>query len=153
MKKTFITILAFCFTISIFAQEQEQLNPLLQGITAPETSMEELITGTWKVIDTRSNKSGKLTKKEEKTMKTLNKSVFQFTADHQAKVKLFLSKFNVSDGRWHYNAEKRAIIITDKKDPKIHRMRLWFEELENGDMEFYVDETDVVLIVRKQANK
>ncbi len=116
-----------------------------------QAQIETKIIGTWSVVDIVSNKGSKLTEKEQKAMKTLKKAVFQFTEDHHAKVKLFLSSRNVSDGYWYYNEKKNVIIITDWDDHKVDRMRLWYEELEDGNLEFYVDETPFVMTMTKSA--
>jgi hypothetical protein len=118
-----------------------------------QAQIETNIIGTWRVADIQSNKGLKLTEKEQKKMKTLKKAVFQFTEDHRAKVKLFLSSHNVSDGYWYYNEQKNVIVITDWDDHKVDRMRLWYEELEDGNLEFYVDDTPFVMTMTKDPEK
>ncbi len=135
MKKTLVVLVVLLFSLGIYAQ------------------IETKIIGTWRVVDIQSNKGYKLTEKEQKTMKTLKKAVFQFTEDHHAKIKLFLSSRNVSDGYWYYNEQKNVIIITDWDDHKVDRMRLWYEELEDGNLEFYVDDTPFVMIMTKSEAK
>lgn len=132
MKNILITVFAF-FAISL-AQAQIQTK----------------IIGTWKVVSVESNKDTKLNKQEERELKTLSKAGLEFKADGHAKFKQILSSFNIPDGFWEYNKEKDVIIISDWDNRNVTYMRLWYDELEDGKMKFYVDETPYILICEKK---
>lgn len=131
MKNTFITIL--CLFLFSVAQAQ----------------IETKIIGKWKVTKVETSKS-KLNKDEEKQLKSLQKAGLEFTADHRAKFKQILSKYNIPNAYWEYNKEKDVIILSKWDDRNHTYMRLWYDENEDGTLTFYLDGTPFELIVERE---
>lgn len=119
------------------------------AIATAQAQIQTKIIGKWKVVGTESNKDGKLNKDEEKELKTLSKAGLEFKSDGHAKFKQIFSSFNIPDGFWEYNKEKDVIIISDWDNRNRTLMRLWYEEMEDGKIKFFVDETPYILIAQK----
>lgn len=132
MKKIVLTLLTFLLVYTLQAQ------------------IETKIIGKWKVVSVESNKDSKLNKEEERSFEQLKKAKVEFEADGHAKFKQILSSFNIPDGYWYYNKEKDGIFITEWDNRKNDLMRLWYEELDNGQLKLYLDETPFVLTVAKE---
>lgn len=111
--------------------------------------IETKIIGTWVVDSVSENKNTRLNNYEGKQIDKLKKSTVVFSADHHAHFKLFLSRFNIGDGYWYYNEQKDVIIITKWSNRKHDLMRLWYDELENGNLKFYIDGTPFEIYVHK----
>lgn len=120
------------------------------AINTAQAQIQTKIIGKWKVVGTESNKDSKLNKEEERDLKTLSKAGLEFKADGHAKFKQILSSFNIPDGFWEYNKQKDVIIISDWDNRNVTLMRLWYEELEDGKIKFFVDETPFILIAQKE---
>ncbi|MBO7229505.1 MAG: hypothetical protein J6V18_07490 [Bacteroidales bacterium] len=129
MKKIFSILLFCCFAIIMQAQIENQ------------------IIGTWNVDSVWSTKPIKLNNKEKKQLKQLSKSEVIFMADNHAKFRLYFTGFNITDGYWYYNKEKDVIVITKWNDKNTDRMRLWYDILDDGRLQLYIDESPFVLIV------
>jgi hypothetical protein len=120
------------------------------SFTVANAQIESKLIGKWKVIGTESNKDTKLNKDEEKQLKTLGKAALEFKADGHAKFKQIFSSYNIPDGYWEYNKDKDVIIISEWDNRNVTLMRLWYDELDNGNIKFYIDETPYVLIAAKE---
>lgn len=117
-----------------------------------QAQIETKIIGKWEVVSVESNKATKLNNDEEKTLKYLQKAKVEFSADGHAKFKQILSGFNIPKGYWYHNKEKDGIFITEWDNRKVDLMRLWYDELDNGQLKLYLDETPFVLIVKKEED-
>jgi hypothetical protein len=122
---------------------------VLISVQALQAQIETKIIGKWKVDSVQSNKDTRLNKDEQKQINQLRKATVEFKADGHAKFKLLLSSFNIADGYWYYNKEKDGIFITKWDDRKKDLMRLWYTELDNGQLQLYLDETPFVLYVSR----
>lgn len=118
-------------------------------VTTIQAQIETKIIGEWEVVSIESNKDSRLNKEEERQLKRLKKAKMEFTADGHAKFKQVFSSFNIPDGYWYYNKDKDAIFITEWDNRKVDLMRLWYDELDNGDLKFYLDGTPFEMIVTR----
>jgi hypothetical protein len=100
-----------------------------------------------------STKELKLNNDEQKQAEKLKKADIIFTSDHHAKIKLLFTGFNVSDGYWYYNKDADVIVITEWDNQKEDRMRFWYDELDNGDLKLYMDETPYAITVTRKVEK
>ncbi len=112
--------------------------------------IETKIIGEWSVVSIESNKDSRLNTEEERQMKRLKKAKLEFTADGHAKFKQIFSSFNIPDGYWYYHEQKDAIFITEWDNRKVDLMRIWYDELDNGNFQFYLDGTPFVLEVTRE---
>lgn len=115
-----------------------------------QAQIETKIIGKWKVLSIESNKDSRLNDEEERQFELLKKAKVEFEADGHAKFKQIFSSFNIPDGYWYYNKEKDGIFITEWDNRKNDLMRLWYEELDNGQLKLFLDETPFVLTVVKE---
>lgn len=130
MKKLILSFALLSLTLGAFSQ------------------IEQKIIGKWEVYKVETTED-KLKGRDENRAKLLEKASLQFTEDHHAKFKQIFTNMYIPDGIWEYNAEKEVIIIKDEDDLSITRMRLWFEELEDGTLKLWIDETPFIIYVSK----
>lgn len=115
-----------------------------------QAQIETKIIGKWKVVNVESNKDSKLNNEEQRQFEQLKKAKVEFKADGHAKFKQILSSFHIPDGYWYYHKEKDGIFITEWDNRKNDLMRLWYDELDNGQLKFYLDETPFIILVEKE---
>lgn len=115
-----------------------------------QAQIETKIIGKWKVVNVESNKDSKLNNEEQRQFEQLKKATVEFKTDGHAKFKQILSSFHIPDGYWYYHKEKDGIFITEWDNRKNDLMRLWYDELDNGQLKFYLDETPFIIVVEKE---
>lgn len=130
MKKLILSFALLCLSLGAFSQ------------------IEQKIIGKWEVYKVETTED-KLKGRDENRAKLLEKASLEFKEDHHAKFKQIFTNMYIPDGIWEYNAEKDVIIIKDEDDLSITRMRLWYEELEDGTLKLWIDETPFVIYVSK----
>lgn len=118
-------------------------------INTTQAQIQTKIIGKWKVVSIETNKDTKLNNEEAQSLEKLKKAKIEFEADGHAKFKQIFSNFNIPDGYWYYNKEKDAIFITEWDNRKVDLMRLWYDELDNGNLKFYLDGTPFELEVER----